>query len=82
MALFNVSVLSTLNIPRQERETLLRIAVALEAIVTKINEPDPEPPPADNQAALDALVAKLAESNVTLADEVAKILAVHPSQGA
>lgn len=54
-----------------------RTALALDAIVAKMNEPDPEDP----QPAIDALVAKLAQSNTTLADEVAKILSTTP-QGA
>jgi hypothetical protein len=73
MALFNVSVL--LHIPRPEREALQRIAAALEVLVAKIDEADPD----DSQGVVDALVARLAASNTALADEVAKILAVHPT---
>jgi hypothetical protein len=75
MALFNVSVL--LHIPRPEREALQRIAAALEGLVAKLDEPAPDPD--DSQGVVDALVARLAASNTALADEVAKILAVHPT---
>ena len=85
MALFrvHVEVDSYLQLQKTERDALKRLvdvqerqAVALEALVAKANEPDPEPD--DPQPAIDALVAKLAQSNTTLADEVAKILAAHP----
>jgi len=57
------------------------IQLALEAIVAKMNEPGGGADPGD-QAAVDALVAKLGESNTTLAEEVAKILATNPTPGA
>ena len=80
MALFNISVQSWLNLPESVRLAIVktavdtgRIATALETLVAKVDEPDP-----DQQPAVDALVAKLAASNTTLADEVAKILAANP----
>lgn len=85
MALFRiqVDVDSFLQLDAGQRDQFRRlvqaeesIAASLVAIVTKMNEPDPEDP----QPAIDALVAKLAASNTTLADEVAKILT--PNQGA
>ena len=83
MALFTVSVFSQLTLPESVRLAIVRLAVdqgriagALEALVAKINEPDSEDP----QPAIDALVAKLAASNTTLADEVAKILTPPPTQ--
>ncbi|HJQ66355.1 MAG TPA: hypothetical protein VJ816_08260 [Gemmatimonadales bacterium] len=52
MALFNISVLAHLNLPESVRRALVqgaadqgRIATALEAIVTKINEAASEVPP-------------------------------------
>jgi len=80
VALFNISVQSWLNLPESVRLAIVktavdtgRIATALETLVAKVDEPDP-----DQQPAVDALVAKLAASNTTLADEVAKILAANP----
>ena len=82
MALFNVSVFAQLMLPESVRLAIVKLAVdsgrtaaALEAIVAKIDEP----PESENpQPAVDALVARLAQSNTTLADEVAKILAANP----
>jgi hypothetical protein len=82
MALFNISVLSTLDIPREVRDVLRqiadgeqRVAVALEAIVVKMNEADVPPSDAVAQGVIDALVAKLHGTNVELAAEVQRVSA-------
>lgn len=94
MSLFGpIYVTSVLTLSRKQENALIDAAgalgligehthgiqIALDAIVAKLNEPQ-EPPPTDQQPAIDALVAKLAESNTTLAEEVAKILAANPTQ--
>jgi hypothetical protein len=61
VALFNVSVLAHLQLPESVRRAIVqsavsqeRIAVALEAIVAKMNEPDPEVDPVLHEEITDA----------------------------
>jgi Xaa-Pro aminopeptidase len=74
MALFDVKVVATVAVPPALTQALQRIAaaaerqaVALEAVLAKLNEP-PEPPEdeAAIQAQIDALTARLNASSDTL----------------
>jgi hypothetical protein len=71
MALFNVSVLVTLRLTREESQAIQKMAGALEAIVAKLNEP--EPPEVD--AALHAAIGETAQT----AQDVEAVLTNAPS---
>lgn len=78
MALFSirVEVDSFLQLQRSEREAIQSIAISLAAIVAKLNEPDPEPPPPMDEAAIqaqiDALTQRLTEANDKLEAKTAE----------